>query len=260
MLTCSRCGRENPDSLRSCSDCGHRLQPAVVQPTPPRGIAAEPEGAPRPAAGRTGASCPRCGTGVPVDCRFCTNCGSPIEPVRADLAAAAPRLEPPRPAAAPPLAAPQVPVSMPGGERQANVLCNRCRGSNPRGEATAQFGGARLSRGFSCPAPRQLSRITPQASTSPTGRRAGRRTSRSSSSVARMARRAPRRRRRSRSDRRRPADEGAILPCGSGRFAATTGRLTRKTRPFLCATSNRSTGYMCDFGPPNAFGTGTWCW
>ncbi|HYP89956.1 MAG TPA: zinc ribbon domain-containing protein, partial [Polyangiaceae bacterium] len=115
-MNCSRCGRENPDGLKFCQDCGNRLNapPAVPRPAqstaavaavpaaaamPPVGastvvasapVAApqppRPETAPRPAAPAfqfappTGVEkrCVRCGTGNPAQGRFCANCGSPL--------------------------------------------------------------------------------------------------------------------------------------------------------------------------------------
>ena len=41
MVRCNRCGKENPESLRFCQDCGNRLisgEVAGVAPTPPRGL------------------------------------------------------------------------------------------------------------------------------------------------------------------------------------------------------------------------------
>jgi len=49
-VRCNRCGKENPESLRFCQDCGNRLisgEVAGVAPTPPRGLA---PAAPAPAA------------------------------------------------------------------------------------------------------------------------------------------------------------------------------------------------------------------
>lgn len=56
----------------------------------------------------------------------------------------APRLQPPRPASLPPLAAPQVSVPAQSAERAPNVVCQRCRGSNPAHMGYCQFCGARL--------------------------------------------------------------------------------------------------------------------
>src|SRR5688572_3767805 len=102
MVRCSRCGRDNPDNLRFCADCGHRLQ--IVAPTPARGVGPDaPTPAHTPAAhgypqvpAAPGVACTRCGSPVPVDCRFCTNCGTAVGDAAraAPLPAAAPALAP----------------------------------------------------------------------------------------------------------------------------------------------------------------------
>jgi pSer/pThr/pTyr-binding forkhead associated (FHA) protein len=150
-VNCSRCGRENPDGLKFCQDCGNRLNapaPAAAPPVPvapaapvapppvvpPVQVLPRPESAPRPAApafqfnspapAPTAAlekRCARCGTANPQQGRFCANCGAPL-PSEATKAA---------PAAATP----------------AVVACPRCRGSNAAHMAFCQFCGARLGEG-----------------------------------------------------------------------------------------------------------------
>jgi pSer/pThr/pTyr-binding forkhead associated (FHA) protein len=157
-VNCSRCGRDNPDGLKFCQDCGNRLNapapaaavppvvaapaapsvppttsvlPAVVPPVQvvPRGESLARPAAPpfqfnAPAPAPIAPSekrCVRCGTANPHQGRFCANCGSP-------LPGNGPK---PEPAAPPP--APAV------------VACPRCRGSNNAQMAFCQFCGARLA-------------------------------------------------------------------------------------------------------------------
>ncbi|MES1187886.1 MAG: FHA domain-containing protein [Myxococcales bacterium] len=131
-MNCSRCGRDNPDGLKFCQDCGNRLNaPAPEAPAPPAAAPAavpRPEAAARPPApplhfGATSEKrCLRCGTGNPANGRFCANCGSPLP---SDV---------PAPAAAP-VAAPAV------------VACSRCRGANSPHMAFCQYCGAKLGEG-----------------------------------------------------------------------------------------------------------------
>src|SRR5687767_6105643 len=140
MVRCSRCGRDNPDNLRFCADCGHRLQ--IVAPTPARGVGPDaPTPAHTPAAHGypqvphpQGTPCARCGASVPPDCRFCTNCGTPV--ADAAQAAPAPAHAPAQavahaaPAAAPRPVQPAPAVRLGSPEAAPDLLCNRCRGSN----------------------------------------------------------------------------------------------------------------------------------
>ena len=134
-MNCSRCGRENPDGLKFCQDCGNRLNaPAPVAEAPAAAPLAEPPvAAPRPEAARPAAPplhfaattekrCVHCGTGNPSNGRFCANCGSPL----------------PGDAPAPPAPAPAVP---------AVVACSRCRGANAPHMGFCQFCGAKLGEG-----------------------------------------------------------------------------------------------------------------
>ena len=166
MVRCSRCGRDNPDNLRFCADCGHRLQ--IVAPTPPRGVGPDAptpahtpaaHGYPQVPAGQQNL-CTRCGSAVPVDCRFCTNCGTPVgdAPPGAPAASPAARQPAPAPAAAPTRAVPVAPAVQLGAPEPAapNQLCNRCRGSNAADMTFCQFCGARLrgdAAGDARPAP-----------------------------------------------------------------------------------------------------------
>lgn len=128
-MNCSRCGRENPDGLKFCQDCGNRLNapaPAAEAPVAPPPAAASPSYVvPRAEAARPAAAekrCLSCGTGNPSNGRFCANCGSPLP---GDAPA------PPAPVAAAP----------------AVVACSRCRGANSPQMGFCQFCGAKLGQG-----------------------------------------------------------------------------------------------------------------
>ena len=143
-MNCSRCGRDNPDGLKFCQDCGNRLNapapeasaPAHAAPAP--AAVPRPDAAPRPAApplhfGNTSEKrCLHCGTGNPANGRFCANCGSPLPG------------DAPAPAPAAPLAAPAI------------IACSRCRGANSPHMAFCQYCGAKLGEGVSPPVAAQL--------------------------------------------------------------------------------------------------------
>jgi pSer/pThr/pTyr-binding forkhead associated (FHA) protein len=140
-VNCSRCGRENPDGLKFCQDCGNRLNvPAPGAPAPP--TAAQPLAAtamvepprveviPRPAAPAVSFSgsapdkrCVRCGTSNPHNGRFCANCGTPLP---GDTGAGQ-------------------------GSASATVNCPRCRGANAVHMAFCQYCGARIGEGGPAP-------------------------------------------------------------------------------------------------------------
>jgi pSer/pThr/pTyr-binding forkhead associated (FHA) protein len=142
-VNCSRCGRDNPDGLKFCQDCGNRLNapapPTAAQPAAPAGVSRPP--APPLQFGRTDVAAPavaavvptgtgekrclRCGTGNPHAGRFCANCGSPLP---GDA-------QPPQPTV---------------------VACPRCRGSNAAHMAFCQYCGAKLSEGAAAPLPSAL--------------------------------------------------------------------------------------------------------
>lgn len=150
-MNCSRCGRDNPDGLKFCQDCGNRLNaPAPEAPSapataaPPVGsptfVVPRPEAAARPVAppfpfGATSEKrCTRCGTGNPANGRFCANCGTPLP---GDAPA-------PAPVPAPPVAAPAV------------LACSRCRGANAPHMAFCQYCGAKLGEGAAVPGAAQI--------------------------------------------------------------------------------------------------------
>ncbi len=150
-MNCSRCGRENPDGLKFCQDCGNRLNapapaaeapvappPAAAQPVVspsyvvPRADAARPAAAPFHFAATTEKRCLRCGTGNPSNGRFCANCGSPL----------------PADAAAPAAPVPGI------------VACSRCRGANAPHMGFCQFCGAKLSPGEPAAVPPAVTSVT----------------------------------------------------------------------------------------------------
>jgi len=150
-VNCSRCGRDNPDGLKFCQDCGNRLNapapeapstaaaaaPPVASPTfvVPRPEAAARSGAPQFHFGATAEKrCTRCGTGNPANGRFCANCGTPLP---GDAPA-------PAPVPAPPVAAPVV------------LACSRCRGANAPHMAFCQYCGAKLGEGAAVPGAAQI--------------------------------------------------------------------------------------------------------
>jgi pSer/pThr/pTyr-binding forkhead associated (FHA) protein len=164
-VNCSRCGRENPDGLKFCQDCGNRLNapspprpasgfaaPAAPAAAPTTGTvvvpspAARPETAARPAAAPfqfgppTGAEkrCVRCGTGNPAQGRFCANCGSPL---------------------------PGEAIPEPAPAQVVITTCPRCRGANGPQMTFCQFCGARLAEGAQAPPAVQV--LSPNAAVAP---------------------------------------------------------------------------------------------
>ena len=118
-MTCSTCGRENPPHLTFCQECGQRLGPRIAPPTPPIGLGGQDAYGPPPnvqpapraatslgmansaldhtpaappvvaAAAASGGErrCKICDTVNGPNLRYCTSCGSTLEP--APVAAAA---------------------------------------------------------------------------------------------------------------------------------------------------------------------------
>lgn len=192
-MRCDRCGRDNPDHLGFCQDCGNRLVGPVPEATPPRGVSLQREGSSakanagtvrihsRPSApdfdftpkdqnqgAGSGAICGRCGVVSPAGSRFCRECGTPLHAAEPDQggAAASTAEAPAAPEPANPLvAAPVVDIAAPAaGGNQAPVVCSRCRGSNAAHMSFCQFCGARLAGASPAP-PAPVS--APRSSTSP---------------------------------------------------------------------------------------------
>ena len=128
-MNCTTCGRENPPHLTFCQECGQRLGPRIAPPTPPIGLGGEygtPEGAPsrlatslgagvspfaggiapgaapavvpqaqpQPAQAGGGRSCRICATVNGPNLRYCTSCGSTLEPAVTAPQPMAPALAP----------------------------------------------------------------------------------------------------------------------------------------------------------------------
>ena len=157
-MICDRCGRNNPENLAFCQDCGRRLaSPAgLVPPTPPVGLGVVPlpadysaeaamGGHSRPEAPAfsfeshddEGPICTTCSTRNPVTNRFCVSCGSRLpaaNPVTQPVGQGG--AIPPNPAAL--VASTAVPMA------PARVVCSRCNGASDATMLYCQFCGASL--------------------------------------------------------------------------------------------------------------------
>jgi pSer/pThr/pTyr-binding forkhead associated (FHA) protein len=142
-MTCATCGRENPPHLTFCQECGQRLGPRIAPPTPPIGLgagaglperdfyaanphrlatslggaaAANPVArqAPPPAVNQAPGGperpCRICATPNGPGLRYCTSCGSTLEPV-VTAAGSAPRMVEPGPTAPAPAPAYGAPIA-----------------------------------------------------------------------------------------------------------------------------------------------------
>jgi len=153
-VKCDRCGRDNPDHMRFCLDCGNRLpaaetrQPAQYQPAhhpPAHHEVPAPNLAPVQSS-PTGYSslqstvlvdapaehvCAECGTHNPASSRFCSACGARLGQDNAGPRAGTPTTS------------------------LGTTMCARCRGTNPVGMRFCQFCGASLPVGgaMAIPAP-----------------------------------------------------------------------------------------------------------
>ncbi|HMJ53123.1 MAG TPA: FHA domain-containing protein [Polyangiaceae bacterium] len=158
-MICDRCGRNNPENLAFCQDCGRRLaSPAgLVPPTPPVGLGvvslpaeygAEPGMGARSrpeapafsfdARDEEGPICTTCSTRNPGTNRFCVSCGS-------RLPAAIPLVTQPV-GQGNALPANPVVVVAPGGTplAAARIVCGRCNGASDATMLYCQFCGASL--------------------------------------------------------------------------------------------------------------------
>ena len=192
-MNCTTCGRENPPHLTFCQECGQRLGPRIAPPTPPIGLpgqeipsrvptqgvvqAGPPPAVPPPTT--TERRCRVCETLNGPGLRYCTSCGSALEPAappppgpRPALPPAPPAVPvpsavaapPPPPAPAPVLVSPApspAPVPSPspiapvrvvdlGATTPASVdlarsTCPRCRGLIDPGAQFCKFCGASLA-------------------------------------------------------------------------------------------------------------------
>ncbi|MBX3213050.1 MAG: FHA domain-containing protein [Labilithrix sp.] len=156
-MTCSTCGRENPAHLTFCQECGQRLGPRIAPPTPPIGLGAQDNYGPAPAAhaappraamandhtpaapavAPVGATaerrCKVCDTANGPNLRYCTSCGSTLDPAGAARPPAAPTAIPSPANAIVPMGVVGL-ASNPAAE--ATRTCGRCKGT---ADASAQF-------------------------------------------------------------------------------------------------------------------------
>lgn len=150
-VRCDRCGRDNPDHVTFCEDCGFSLKRQGPRPAAPAFVVGPVE---PPVAAPAGASCQLCHTVNEAGFRFCVACGSPLgadprpreRPTTPDGAAAvavalrgaAQTPTPPVIAPTPPLAAAVQPVAAP--QPSAAATCPRCRGAWDGWSRCAQCG------------------------------------------------------------------------------------------------------------------------
>jgi pSer/pThr/pTyr-binding forkhead associated (FHA) protein len=184
-MTCSTCGRENPAHLTFCQECGQRLAPRIAPPTPPIGIGApdpglhpnayavppvvpgraattfempqrRPTDPPKPYADPTPLAppvatterrCAICDTVNAPNLRYCTSCGSTLDPQ--PVAAAARPPEPLAPVAPPFAPAPGIaPVAVnaaPAPPAELPRTCGRCSGAVDIGAQFCKFCGNPLA-------------------------------------------------------------------------------------------------------------------
>lgn len=198
-MTCTTCGRENPPHLTFCQECGQRLGPRIAPPTPPIGLGnqdaygtppnpIEPRALPPPAQpglqprvatslgtpleqqqqppgaiahpGGGDRRCKICDTVNGPHLRYCTSCGSTLEPAAPPQAAqvsASPGPHPPphpppqahQPAPQPPpnhaIAPMRVVDLAPKDVVGATRTCTRCRGAADASAQFCKFCGASLA-------------------------------------------------------------------------------------------------------------------
>jgi pSer/pThr/pTyr-binding forkhead associated (FHA) protein len=193
-VNCSRCGRDNPDGLKFCQDCGNRLNapapaapvqsvvgppgPPVVPPATPALAPAPPavvpavqvmaraESVPRPAAPpfqfNSPAPAPTAAPTAATEKR-CLRCGT-SNPHQGRFCA---NCGSPLPSGA------QKPAAVAPGAATATpavIACQRCRGSNSAHMAFCQFCGARLGGGdvpATGPIPGNSPQLSPSGSAFP---------------------------------------------------------------------------------------------
>jgi pSer/pThr/pTyr-binding forkhead associated (FHA) protein len=187
-MTCTTCGRDNPAHLTFCQECGQRLGPRIAPPTPPIGLGNQEAFAlgPAPAPNAAPAASPRAATAMglmaspamsppmsarPVPgerrckicdtvngptLRYCTSCGSTLDPIPgAGAGAAAAPIPSPAPVAvaaaivaavAPARVVELGPSPAPGGgAAEASRVCGRCRGMVDGSAQFCKFCGASLA-------------------------------------------------------------------------------------------------------------------
>ena len=195
-MNCTTCGRENPPHLTFCQECGQRLGPRIAPPTPPIGLgvegglperdfyaanpnrgtalggaaannpvarAAPPAAAPAQADGPA-RPCRICATPNPPGLRYCTSCGSTLEPVvtAGGQAAHAPRMVEPGPVAPAPAPAYGTPMQGPPPAPAPFAATAAAYGGNPRpAPAPVPFGGNAAPLAAPQPVPGGVPAIAP---------------------------------------------------------------------------------------------------
>jgi len=140
-VRCSRCGRDNPESLRFCQDCGGRLSSASQQLAPDH--TAKVSGAPvagRPEAPTFGfasraeppRNCPRCDHAVSASDSFCPDCGGALGHGSSLISAVAKSSLPPANTGASVITSPKM-ASVPAtaADTQQQAICPKCNRHNP---------------------------------------------------------------------------------------------------------------------------------
>ena len=134
-MTCDRCGRDNPDHMRFCLDCGNRLPADEARQSTHHDAPVNPGPSQRnppaysPAAHTTHTAepaqqvCATCGTHNPTTSRFCSACGTRLGEDSAGQRAGGA-------------------ATTPG-----TTMCARCRGANPSAMRFCQFCGASMPAG-----------------------------------------------------------------------------------------------------------------
>jgi pSer/pThr/pTyr-binding forkhead associated (FHA) protein len=157
-VICDRCGRNNPENLAFCQDCGRRLaaQTGLVPPAPTAGVGAIPLPSEFEAAGASrllrpeapslsfeddgSPTCAGCGTRNPPGNRFCVACGARLATAAIPLAGAAAPHQ---------LASTEAFIAVPVGASvsatpNARIVCSRCNGASDPTMVYCQFCGANL--------------------------------------------------------------------------------------------------------------------
>lgn len=115
MVTCPKCGSQQPDGAFFCDACGAALdRPAAAGPEFPAGRSVAPMEV-------AASACPACGTEIAVEDRYCPNCGASL----ASRPAAGGR----RPGPAPEIGGPPqvyLPASPHGQPPAEGAICHNC--------------------------------------------------------------------------------------------------------------------------------------
>lgn len=141
-MNCSSCGRENPDGVTYCLDCGRKLEQVEVSPAP------EPVANPveTPSSPRERMRCPKCGAENPASMNFCKRCGTPLAAQQGSGAQPSPEAStPPEPESS-----------------SSPRICQRCKGLLDHDAQFCKYCGLSLSADES-PRPAQVDPPAPGA-------------------------------------------------------------------------------------------------